>query len=185
MSSKWFILFQYRVLCSAIILLQLEPKTADSSSIRCIEEEREALLKFKQSLVDEFGFLSSWGSEGEKKDCCNWRRVRCSNQTGHVKVLDLHGTGRVKVLDIQTRVMSRNASLRGTLNPALLKLHHLRHLDLSFNNFSGSQIPICSLVHSANWNTSISLLLLSVDQFLLCLETFQDCSTIVSGIINY
>lgn len=92
--------------------------------------------------MDEFGFLSSWGSEGEKKDCCNWRGVRCSNQTGHVKVLDLHGTGRVKVLDIQTRVMSRNASLRGTLNPALLKLHHLRHLDLSFNNFSGSQIPV-------------------------------------------
>ena len=92
--------------------------------------------------MDEFGFLSSWGSEGEKKDCCNWRGVRCSNQTGHVKVLDLHGTGRVKVLDIQTRVMSRNASLRGTLNPALLKLHYLRHLDLSFNNFSGSQIPM-------------------------------------------
>lgn len=64
MSSKWFILFQYRVLFSAIILLHLEPKTADSSSIRCIEEERKALLKFKQGLVDEFGFLSSWGSEG-------------------------------------------------------------------------------------------------------------------------
>lgn len=38
--------------------------------------------------------------------------------------------------------MSGNASLRGTLNPALLKLHYLRHLDLSFNNFSGSQIPM-------------------------------------------
>ncbi|XP_052289128.1 uncharacterized protein LOC102616369 isoform X2 [Citrus sinensis] len=89
MSCKLFLLLEYLAL-SSVILFQLEPRLGASNNItRCIDEEREALLTFKQSLVDEYGVLSSWGSEDGKRDCCKWRGVRCSNTTGHVKVLNL------------------------------------------------------------------------------------------------
>ncbi|GAY63604.1 hypothetical protein CUMW_226960 [Citrus unshiu] len=133
MSSKLFLLFQYIAFLS-VILFQLEPRVADSNKIvvRCIDEEREALLTFKQSLVDKYGILSSWGREDGKRDCCKWRGVRCSNTTGHVKVLNLRRSddenARMKVL-------------KGKISPALIKLHDLRHLDLSNNHFGGSPIP--------------------------------------------
>ncbi|KAJ4718550.1 Leucine-rich receptor-like kinase family protein [Melia azedarach] len=74
MSSK---LFQYLFMfLFSVTLFQLEAGVADSNRIRCIEEEREALLKFKASLVDESGFLSTWGREDEKRNCCRWRGVR-------------------------------------------------------------------------------------------------------------
>ncbi|OMO88223.1 hypothetical protein COLO4_20362 [Corchorus olitorius] len=47
--------------------------------------EREALLKFKEGLIDPFGRLSSWVG----KNCCNWTGVACDNQTGNVYELDL------------------------------------------------------------------------------------------------
>ncbi|KAJ4718554.1 putative Leucine-rich receptor-like kinase family protein [Melia azedarach] len=124
MSSKLFLLWFF------VILFQLEAGVADSNTIRCIEEEREALLELKQSLVDESGFLYSWGIEDEKRDCCRWRGVRCSNYTGNVIVLNLKAS-----------YDSPNEPLKGTISPALLKLHHLRKLDLSSNDFSGSPIP--------------------------------------------
>ncbi|KAM7486924.1 hypothetical protein LguiA_002933 [Lonicera macranthoides] len=58
--------------------------------IRCKDNERQALLNFKKGIVeDKIGLLSSWGSQEE--DCCKWRGIRCSNTTGHVILLDLHG----------------------------------------------------------------------------------------------
>ncbi len=76
------------------LLLHLKPALGFSSgvgddSVRCIERERQALLEFKSNLVDDYGILSSWGSEDEKKNCCNWKGVHCSNQTGHVLELEL------------------------------------------------------------------------------------------------
>ncbi|KAI8556244.1 hypothetical protein RHMOL_Rhmol05G0237400 [Rhododendron molle] len=88
--------------------------------IRCIERERQALLKFKQDLIDDYGCLSSWRST---KDCCKWEGVHCSNHnttTSHVTKLDL---------PLQ--------ALRGKISPSLLELHHLRYLDLSLNELSG------------------------------------------------
>ncbi|KAF5470784.1 hypothetical protein F2P56_011273 [Juglans regia] len=56
------------------------------SEVRCIEEERQALLQFKQHLVDRFHWLSSWDHD---EDCCKWEGIKCSNRTGHVLTLDL------------------------------------------------------------------------------------------------
>lgn len=68
-----------------MILINFEPRVADSNNIiECIDEEREALLTFKQSLVDESGVSSSWGPENEKRYCFKWSAVNCSNRTGHV-----------------------------------------------------------------------------------------------------
>ena len=123
MSSKLFLLFENIALFS-VIFFQLKPTTADSNNIiiRCIDEEREALLTFKQSLVDEHGVLSSWGREDDIRDCCKWRGVHCSNTTGQVKVLNL------RTSDYE---FARRKFLKGTISRALLKLHDLRHLDLT------------------------------------------------------
>uniref|UniRef100_A0A2N9IHU1 Leucine-rich repeat-containing N-terminal plant-type domain-containing protein n=1 Tax=Fagus sylvatica TaxID=28930 RepID=A0A2N9IHU1_FAGSY len=102
----------------------------DANNIRCLEGERQALLEFKKGLVDDYGKLSSWGSEDEKKNCCNWKGVHCSNQTGHVLGLDLNG-------DLNHEIQL----LRGTISPSLLKLPYLTYLDLSCNDFNQSHIP--------------------------------------------
>ncbi|KAH9648756.1 hypothetical protein KPL70_025722 [Citrus sinensis] len=132
MLSKLFLLFENIALFS-VIFLQLKPTIADSNNIiiRCIDEEREALLTFKQSLVDEHGVLSSWGREDDKRDCCKWRGVHCSNTTGHVKVLNLRTSDEENA---QRKV------LKGEISPALLELHEIRHLDLSKNHFSASPV---------------------------------------------
>jgi hypothetical protein len=95
-------------------LLHLKPALGFSSgvgddNVRCIESERQALLEFKSNLVDDYGRLSSWGSEDEKKNCCKWKGVHCSNQTGHVLRLDLNGD--------QNYGIQR---LRGMISPSLV-----------------------------------------------------------------
>ena len=64
----------------------------DGNIIKCIERERHALLRFKQGLIDEYGYLSSWGDDDDKKECCKWIGVSCSNRTGHVLKLNLQFT---------------------------------------------------------------------------------------------
>ncbi|XP_030936555.1 receptor-like protein EIX2 [Quercus lobata] len=100
----------------------------DANNIRCLEGERQALLEFKKGLVDDYGKLSSWRSEDEHKNCCNWEGVHCDNQTGHVLELEVH-------------------DLRGMISPSILELPYLTSLDLSGNDFNQSHIPkfICSL----------------------------------------
>ncbi|GLU19549.1 hypothetical protein SLE2022_357950 [Rubroshorea leprosula] len=109
-----------------LILLHMQTSigfnsTTGDSEIRCIESERQALLAFKQSLVDEYGRLSSWGSEEEKKECCKWEGVQCSNTTGQVTVLEL-------------------SQLRGNLSPSIFELYHLTYLNLSRNDFNLSHV---------------------------------------------
>uniref|UniRef100_A0A2N9EYP3 Leucine-rich repeat-containing N-terminal plant-type domain-containing protein n=1 Tax=Fagus sylvatica TaxID=28930 RepID=A0A2N9EYP3_FAGSY len=56
------------------------------SQIRCIQSERNALLKFKQHLQDPSNRLISWAGD---VDCCQWVGVVCNNVTGHVHQLHL------------------------------------------------------------------------------------------------
>ncbi|THG01157.1 receptor-like protein EIX1 [Camellia sinensis] len=87
-----------------------------ANKIRCIEREKQALLKFKEAA----NILSSWGNEEDKQDCCKWRGVHCNNHGGHVTMLDLH-----------------DWYLSGKISPSLLELQHLKYLDLSGNSFEG------------------------------------------------
>ncbi|XP_059315674.1 receptor-like protein EIX1 [Lycium ferocissimum] len=99
----------------------------------CIERERQALLEFKQGLIDNYDILSSWGREEEKNECCSWKGVKCSNKTGHIVVLDIHTP--------ETIYFYRGQYLKGNITPSLLEMQHLKYLDLSYNDFGTSRIP--------------------------------------------
>ncbi|XP_061953125.1 receptor-like protein EIX1 isoform X3 [Populus nigra] len=90
------------VLIVLLLLMKLAPgfiSGVKGATFGCIERERQALLKFKEDLIDDFGLLSTWGSEEEKRDCCKWRGVRCNNLTGHVTHLDLSGFNLSQTID--------------------------------------------------------------------------------------
>lgn len=57
-----------------LILLSLYLKAAvglssgdEDAKTNCIDKERQALLVFKQGVIDEYGHLSSWGNEEPRK----------------------------------------------------------------------------------------------------------------------
>ncbi|KAF5794251.1 putative non-specific serine/threonine protein kinase [Helianthus annuus] len=93
-----------------------------SSNVICIASERQSLLIFKQTLKDKNNLLSTWHGV----ECCEWHGVLCDNQDGHVVKLDLRGQA------------SLDKCLKGELSPSLQNLKHLRYLDVSMNDFSGS-----------------------------------------------
>ncbi|KAI5332445.1 hypothetical protein L3X38_022574 [Prunus dulcis] len=103
-----------------------------------MDEERRALLAFKQDLTDPSGRLSSWVGQG----CCQWKGISCKKITGHVEKIDLQNTYTytLSVFDGEWDEME-NSSLGGKINPSLLSLKHLIYLDLSRNDFQGIPIP--------------------------------------------
>ncbi|CAL2252994.1 unnamed protein product [Prunus armeniaca] len=104
----------------------------------CMDEERHALLDFKQDLTDPSGRLSSWVGQ----TCCQWKGISCNNITGHVEKIDLQNTYTytLSVFDGEWEEMEKS-SLGGKINPSLLSLKLLSHLDLSRNDFEGIPIP--------------------------------------------
>ncbi|KAF7132149.1 hypothetical protein RHSIM_Rhsim09G0138900 [Rhododendron simsii] len=118
-----------KMLSFFVVMLLASSKTSSgltsNPKIRCIEKEKQALLKFKEALIDDGDSLSSWGSENDEKECCKWRGVECNNHTGHVAGLNLS-----------------TWSLAGKISPSFLELQHLEYLDLSGNNFGGDYTPI-------------------------------------------
>jgi len=101
--------------------------------VRCIQSEKQALLQFKAGLADPHdNMLSSWTTE----DCCHWKGIGCSNVTGHVLMLDLHGNYDPDIDD-----GDYNYYISGDIHKSLIELQQLQYLDLSGNNFEGNYIP--------------------------------------------
>ncbi|XP_023879448.1 receptor-like protein EIX1 [Quercus suber] len=123
------------LLLGLLSIASINPKfsSGESDRVRCIESERQALLKFKQDLKDPLNRLVSWAADG---DCCQWVGVVCHNVTGHVHELRLRSFPLVD--DSASYERSR---LGGKINPSLLDLKHLIYLDLSNNYFHYTQIP--------------------------------------------
>ena len=68
--------------------------------VKCIKSEREALLRFKEGVIDFPGKLSSWVGE----DCCQWKGVECDSESGHVTKLNLSNpAGRHRHFDYPNR----------------------------------------------------------------------------------
>ncbi|KAF8012139.1 hypothetical protein BT93_I0312 [Corymbia citriodora subsp. variegata] len=123
MASYFYTSFVPTLICAlfGIQLLKFSHSKA-LTNVRCIDAEREALLKFKQDLTDPSRRLESWTGKG----CCEWEGVKCNKKTGHVLKLDLRNP--CDGLE--------SCSLGGKIHPALNELKHLKYLDLSFNNFA-------------------------------------------------
>ncbi|KAJ9703207.1 hypothetical protein PVL29_004834 [Vitis rotundifolia] len=121
--------FFEHLLVSFLVLVVVCAKVGHGTIVGCVERERQALLRFKHGLVDDYGILSSWDS----RDCCQWRGVQCSNQSGHIILLHLPAPWSEYTYHYQ--------SLKGEISPSLLELEHLTHLDLSCNDFERRPIP--------------------------------------------
>ncbi|XP_024017186.1 receptor-like protein EIX2 [Morus notabilis] len=103
---------------------------AGEPKIRCMEAERKALLNIKKDLQgtrkDIDDLLSSWGNEEERRDCCKWLGIRCSNKSGNVISLDLS----------PSTFGTSYYNLKGKISPSLFELRNLTYLDLSVIGFS-------------------------------------------------
>ncbi|ESR65445.1 hypothetical protein CICLE_v100104712mg, partial [Citrus x clementina] len=107
-----------------------------SDHMGCLENEREALLRFKQDLQDPSNRLASWNVGG---DCCAWAGIVCDNVTGHIIELNLRNP--FTYYHRSRYKANPRSMLVGKVNPSLLDLNHLSYLGLSFNDFQGVQIP--------------------------------------------
>ncbi|KAB5531525.1 hypothetical protein DKX38_018195 [Salix brachista] len=117
-----------------LILFHFHSTLSSSPPPLCAHHQSLSLLQFKQSFsiqtllypwegllpfhIIQYPKTESWK---EGTDCCFWDGVTCDLHSGLVTELDLS-----------------SSMLHGTLhsNNSLFSLHHLRRLDLSFNNFS-------------------------------------------------
>lgn len=102
----------------------------------CHDDERAALLLFKQSFVIDrsvsvyegaYPKVSSWKlDQGGHSNCCAWDGVECDDKTGHVIGLNLN-----------------SSCLFGSMNSnsSLFSLFYLRKLNLADNHFNFSPIP--------------------------------------------
>ncbi|XP_039173782.1 receptor-like protein EIX2 [Eucalyptus grandis] len=99
------------------------------TNVSCFGTEREALLKFRQGLIDHSKRLSSWTS----KDCCEWKGVECSKKTGHVFKLDLRNPCLETDIygDIIGSDQSSLAGFDGNIPHHLGNLSNLQYLDLA------------------------------------------------------
>ncbi|CAJ2666384.1 unnamed protein product [Trifolium pratense] len=115
-----------------LMCLMLQTIVCSKEAVRCIQSERQALLQFKAGLSDDFGMFSSW----KTADCCQWKGIGCSNLTGHVLMLDLHGNSNDDDDDNDNTFY-----IKGGIHESLMELQQLKYLNLSGNYFDGSNIP--------------------------------------------
>ncbi|GMN53651.1 hypothetical protein TIFTF001_022779 [Ficus carica] len=113
----------------------------------CLESDGRALLDFKTGLEDPENRLFSW----KGTNCCQWKGIRCENNTGAVISVDLHNP---HPYGSSSRYGFWNLS--GEIRPSLMKLESLTYLDLSFNTFRGIPVPefFASLKHLRYLNLS-------------------------------
>ncbi|XWS13146.1 hypothetical protein CRYUN_Cryun36dG0012300 [Craigia yunnanensis] len=108
----------------------------EKTTVSCIESEKQALLTFKQDVIDHANRLASWSGDGDE-DCCKWVGVVCDNVTGHVLELHLQNPSYDHANDAENSEGNDWSRLGGKINPSLLNLKHLIYLDLSNNAFRG------------------------------------------------
>ncbi|KAI4346872.1 hypothetical protein L6164_007735 [Bauhinia variegata] len=140
-------------------------QATEGAEVKCIERERQALLKFKQGFKDDGGMLSTWRDDGNG-DCCQWRGIQCNNETGQVEILNL------RVSDEEEYTLS------GEINPSLVGLQHITYLDLSSNYLITGHIP----KFISFFSNLIYLNLSHCHRFLINLEVSHSCNILILNI---
>nr|GEW00711.1 LRR receptor-like serine/threonine-protein kinase FLS2 [Tanacetum cinerariifolium] len=102
---------------------------------KCSRSELEALISFREGIIDPENRISSW--KGNK--CCQWHGIGCNNSTGVVTSIDLHNPYPLRYGEEPGRHGLWNLS--GEISPSLLKLKYLTYFDLSYNTFLDIEIP--------------------------------------------
>ncbi|KAL8119088.1 receptor-like protein EIX2 [Apium graveolens] len=151
------------LLCMKASSIGSESVSKNANLMGCMEKEREALLLFKQSLVNETHLLDSWNKEQEE-DCCKWKGVGCDYLTGHVTHLQLSSLISPLPIYLGSDIYSPVAPYRIYSNETrvsisrwLLDLPYLNYLDLSNNvlaaipEFIGSLTKLVHLDFSDTW----------------------------------
>ncbi|XP_043808557.1 receptor-like protein 35 [Manihot esculenta] len=150
-----------------LILLQSVSSfcNGDNFNGSCIKTEREALVKFKSSLLNNSNSLPSWVGD----DCCRWDGVTCDNITGHVVKLVLSWAPIMGNISLHLGNLSNLQYLDLSLNPSLVihSLHFpssLKYLYLPFvvldkcDNWLQSINMLPSLLELELWNCELSII---------------------------
>ncbi|KAJ4706618.1 putative Leucine-rich receptor-like kinase family protein [Melia azedarach] len=153
--------FAFMHLVSSSLLFHTAAFTHFASSLHpvCHDQERSALLKFKDSLIiDQFASIdpsaypkvSSWEPDKENGNCCLWDGIECDEETGHVVKLDLSSSflycsinstsSLFQLVHLQWLNLADNNFDLSTIPSGIINLTRLSHLNLSFSSFWG-QIP--------------------------------------------
>uniref|UniRef100_A0A199UCV9 Uncharacterized protein n=1 Tax=Manihot esculenta TaxID=3983 RepID=A0A199UCV9_MANES len=116
-----------------LILLQSVSSfcNGDNFNGSCIKTEREALVKFKSSLVDNSNSLPSWVGD----DCCRWHGVNCDDINGHLSIIG--DVSHVNFTSLEVLDLGLN-NFHSTIPSWLYNITNLRHLDLYSGAFRGS-----------------------------------------------
>ncbi|KAJ8572892.1 hypothetical protein K7X08_009403 [Anisodus acutangulus] len=122
--------------------------------VRCVKSERNALLRFKQSLMDPSDRLASWVGQ----ECCMWKGVSCDIQTD-LGENDFQGFGTPNFLGSLEKLQYLNLSLSSLVGipPSLGNLSNLRYLDIYAYSYPYHTAESSS-VKDLNWVSGLSSL---------------------------
>ncbi|XP_021602131.1 receptor-like protein EIX2 isoform X3 [Manihot esculenta] len=150
-----------------LILLQSVSSfcNGDNFNGSCIKTEREALVKFKSSLLNNSNSLPSWVGD----DCCRWDGVTCDDINGHVVELVLSWASIMGNISLHLGNLSNLQYLDLSMKPSLAihSLHFpssLKYLNLSYvlldkcDNWLQSINMLPSLLELDLWNCELSII---------------------------
>ncbi|CAN6545693.1 unnamed protein product [Malus baccata var. baccata] len=128
-----------------LLLLFLASSHLHTSVNSCIDEERRALLTFKEGVTDPSRRLSSWVG----LDCCQWKGISCNNGTGRVEMMNLRNAymytlpafdGEWDEMEYSSLGDAAYNNLSGKLPSSMGALGSLFMLKMNNNNLEG-EIP--------------------------------------------